>query len=820
MSISYAGVNLPLVTQEAAAWAEAHLRLRELEVFQIRHDRSQTQSRLSIPDREETLDMRLGVLQWPQGARKFAVGLYLCTDSQLASIKAQVYGVAGGEYNIGQLVLDDETQLPHHGVSVDLWLLPTYPILQIPGQGQMYLLILVDERYFWWGETISVNGNASYTTVWDALGAQLGVTLDVDTIATAFRQVGNAHTSTFEYPGPVLDSLAYGAGQRVVVDLDNSIHVYNPATATAILASDNTLGFSPLMGGVLALGSSTTNEMAGFIPTEVGVTFPNLDAGGQQSTLGGSYLTVSFPISNSTITSLTSGAFQNTIGNGNTKLWKSTGLTNFNETYWTASLYATTPLLEAYVVNFASQWLLWQLGPTEVTLAGICDWVPTGYEDRIEWVFHEGNVSTRLLRTQLQDLTEDLIHGALAPTGNTLVGSTNIPEASTQWTGIVLTSDSIPALSGTNPGTGHGFFCFTSGGSPPVISTSAASTLIQNVGTSTIAAGAYLPYVLDPVSWNPIVGPSAGINNSAWVTQDVNVDVTITVNPTKKLTLNGPIDYCTDSTITTKGTTVTTGPFEVCGYQFWCCADYTFTQSTVQDWALPSPKTVFVVTGYAVAGFTSLSSIIPANIFGVAGPEVIAFVNDSTIPFQLQDNGAFTTGKPIFLPQGFKPTLTLGQDDAAILWYDACDGDAWRVLSTTVVPHSGLVYGSNGNNSPQSITSATFTTMTNMTAALTAGIWQIWANGILKMSPGGAGGSLALRLKDQTNNLVLDNFNGVPQLVADFTPAGSVYSGSAALMSTPYTLTGNATIAVEGAANNSPISPFLDSGKIMWLKLG
>ena len=150
-----------------------------------------------------------------------------------------------------------------------------------------------------------------------------------------------------------------------------------------------------------------------------------------------------------------------------------------------------------------------------------------------------------------------------------------------------------------------------------------------------------------------------------------------TIN-TSSITLNGQLTFNGTFPI------VFENPVEICGYQFWCCDQTFFTSSNTEDWALPGPATVYVIVDDASAVNTTLQSIVPANIGDEPGPQIIAIVNSSSTTVTIANDGTFSTGAPILLPPAYGDSLTLQQNDAIILWYDACSTQDWRVLACTV----------------------------------------------------------------------------------------------------------------------------------------
>lgn len=383
MALSYAGIPLTTVTQEAATWAELALRIQEWDVFQIRSDKSQTQTRLSIPNVENRYQPRLGVLKWPRHARKWATGLFLATKTQLDSIRAIIY--TGGSYAAANLILNDESGVAHRTVTANLWMLPAHPVVQIPGYEQLYAVILVDGRWFLNKQTVNIaesalNGSTSWSSVLTLAGANV-----VSTVNSAYLTPGPANAAVAEYTAITLDSLAYNCGLRVCAALDGTLTAQNITAAQAAEAGNATLGFVPVCGGSLLLTGAASDSVS-LKPAAVEVIFPNLDSGA---------------VITKTSATVTGGSAE--VG---TQVWKSTGVTA------TDPVWTPTAALQAFTDQFSSDWYKWQLGDVNETFLGTCNWSPTSLDDMVEWVFNEANITTRVLRGPLDDKTEDLLHAA------------------------------------------------------------------------------------------------------------------------------------------------------------------------------------------------------------------------------------------------------------------------------------------------------------------------------------------------------------------------------------------------------------------------
>lgn len=104
-------------------------------------------------------------LWWPWGASRFARAHVVVNESNLNLIRQQAY--SGKSYKALPFIIDDGFyQTP---VQTNLWMLPARPLSQaaplLKSGESLYLLTLVDDRYFWW-ETSCQYAVAEGTTQW------------------------------------------------------------------------------------------------------------------------------------------------------------------------------------------------------------------------------------------------------------------------------------------------------------------------------------------------------------------------------------------------------------------------------------------------------------------------------------------------------------------------------------------------------------------------------------------------------------------------------------------------------------------------------
>ena len=112
---------------------------------------------------------------------------------------------------------------------------PARPLAQFPGCNGVYLLTLVDQRYFWWEKStgdIEVDG---ITTTWAALlaviQAAIGSPLNYDAIPAAYLKPSVDLNLEYELLPPLIDAAAYSIGKRLIRKLDGTLWLVSPATS-------------------------------------------------------------------------------------------------------------------------------------------------------------------------------------------------------------------------------------------------------------------------------------------------------------------------------------------------------------------------------------------------------------------------------------------------------------------------------------------------------------------------------------------------------------------------------------------------------------
>ena len=262
---TYGGIGLVQPTKELAEHVRKYIPLTDIIPFAPMLAMKRLISILPYPDQMQR-PIKLGSLWWPQGASRWATGFYIATESQLNLIRPLVYSAAS--YNAKALVLSDDTTT----LTANMWMLPPRPLFQNPPDSgsflkwvvpktltdgdALYLLPLVDDRYFWWQRvsTISImDSSMTWATLFSTIATNLGITITTDAINSAYLTVPAKFADYQMYLPLILDLACFTIGQRFLRHLDGTTLTQNAGTALTAVQTGLTNNQNRLAGGQFAL---------------------------------------------------------------------------------------------------------------------------------------------------------------------------------------------------------------------------------------------------------------------------------------------------------------------------------------------------------------------------------------------------------------------------------------------------------------------------------------------------------------------------------------------------------------------------------------
>lgn len=374
--LSFEGIGLCHTTDDYSSFIDQWHSWSDFDDVSVWNYDNQDVQHLPIPPVPLPEPVRVGVVSWPNGMTRCTTAHFVVSDDRLELIRTQL-----GDWNCrGDLVLNDD----RNGTSrtFDLYALPPRPLSVIEGKPQLWLISLVDQRYY----LRDKRGSVSAATTWDDLFGQLatglGITLTVDTVDPDYSTPTDRWKLDYAPLSVVLDAAASAVGQRVVANLDGTFKTVTYATAVAD-ANDQIDGLRKVCGGLIERG-----DLRRSVPEAVDVLFAQRTNGQYQT---GPSVTTVF------LSDLSLPEYDTAEGVADQRA------TVIGELAYTGS---NPTAVQDYANQAAADWYYWQLSDLDVSLCSIQEWEPTGLEDRCEWTFTADKATTRLLRGPFQELTQ------------------------------------------------------------------------------------------------------------------------------------------------------------------------------------------------------------------------------------------------------------------------------------------------------------------------------------------------------------------------------------------------------------------------------
>jgi hypothetical protein len=413
MSVTFGGVPLTSPTEQIVDLMKAHGEIPDL------FSRPQwTGVNGREPDFSDPPEIKLGRVLWPTGASHFATGVFLATQSQLEAI---VKVVAPSQLSVpatsGILKLwDEEDPAAATTISLTMYLLRPWPLFQSSDTDsdieRLWLLPLVDSRYFWWqkSDEVLVTESSTWTTLVAAVVAALETTQSpaLGTVDDDYLIPHESLSSSYDYLPPLLDAIAYSIGRRVVVNYNGTLSLQKPQNA--VIAQDallTTWATLTTQGGSHNPDAYPNDYNLPFVvPSNVVMSYPELDIRVADTTEPTSYDTDSVTLASITaINSLYRGVKQYTAD----KVVQTTAIRWMDG----VSPQNDTQLL-ALATQWAEDWYRWQATGQFRVFGTIVPWIGDGGVAYTEWETWP-RLQTRITRPPINDTAKTTYHRALFP---------------------------------------------------------------------------------------------------------------------------------------------------------------------------------------------------------------------------------------------------------------------------------------------------------------------------------------------------------------------------------------------------------------------
>ena len=671
--IAYAGVPLLHDSQAVREWVEAHACPRF--AYDAAPPDMRTRTLFYSGPRRPGPDARveLNVLKYPWGATRFAVGHYLADLKQLNLIRQVVY--ANNSYQSAPLVLADGKRT----MTTNLWMLPARPLTGIPNiSGQLWLLTLVDSRWFWptiAAATITVSGGVTqWTDLFASLATALGETITVDTISSNYVSPSIDLAGSYDSLPQILDAACASVGMRLVRNLDGTYRVSSAATAKATVAANLLNAWPVRSGGALALTSTAPTDLGAMVPASVTVAFPQTGTGIIVQNLYGVTVTLA------SLQLADYGAVTGFAG-GNRVLF-STDIAQFSSGTLTNATEITN-----LATQIVSDWYEWVPGTLDETFIGMEPWNPEGQHD-IEWRHCEGAVVTRVRCGPWRDDVTELYHygtygsiytGPIGEHGGTVSsGTVNITNST-----FNTTSSTINNTNSTIVNTGD--------------------TITNNSTTTESWAGA--------VTYTGTVNNTSNTINFTGTTFDVLTSSTFNIATGQLLTFAGPggVNFSSSLLLVTIGSPILFNVPIQTSTQSVSTSGTVNNQIVTSQLLLITTTAATTLTGLTPADPTKSQSVIIAN--NTTSTNAVSITNNSgssSYPFLTSTGAAITIGV------GDKYTATYVP--AVGKWYIGETSGSGGSGTVTSVAAAGPTI--TAGNSPMMTWSSAVTTSGTLTATL------------------------------------------------------------------------------------------------------
>jgi hypothetical protein len=201
---------------------------------------------------------RVGDWVYPYGACKWGVFKGLATSTQYKEMLASTKGVSARDFVMKAVPDGAGTRGRSYSLTSSLYMLPGRPLAEHGGQYDgLYLITLVDERYYWQGDSASlaVKQGDTWATLIESAASALGVSVSYSAVSADYGSpdADSQLASAAQNAALLLDALAYNTGRVVVRNLNGSyaLLTYDESFARAVASRNYTSDLARLAGGDL-----------------------------------------------------------------------------------------------------------------------------------------------------------------------------------------------------------------------------------------------------------------------------------------------------------------------------------------------------------------------------------------------------------------------------------------------------------------------------------------------------------------------------------------------------------------------------------------
>lgn len=334
---------------------------------------------LALPNWPDRTPLKINQLYWPSGATRWAIGLFLCDQTTAFAIE-QSLGTAQ------TLKMSDGINTP--AISVSMYALAPRPINLLSRGQTLYLLPLVDERYYWQQKHVAgvtLDDESDWTLGGD-LGISTAITVGtVDIQNAAYGIPDNDELGRdYENAAAMLDAVAWSTGRRIVRRMNGTTYIERPDTAAPLVVANLADQKNAIAGGSIAPAP---------VPATVRCVFPRLC----------DHIPLSHLLYAKDKTPTGAAASLPTVAD----TFHVVHSTAWARVTAVASL-TSTPVNETFLDTLAAQiaadYYAWRAKAFDVTFQGAKAWVITGFDDHVLYTFGRLHCGQHVVTTRAVSL--------------------------------------------------------------------------------------------------------------------------------------------------------------------------------------------------------------------------------------------------------------------------------------------------------------------------------------------------------------------------------------------------------------------------------
>lgn len=482
---------------------------------------------LAVPPWRPLPNIRIGEWYYPTGAVRWSQFTGLASTAQKdAMVEAALPSTGATACTflmqadaVGPEALSDKT----YEIETEMYMLPPRPLAVHGDNPGLWLITLVDERYYWQWRSAGAFTVAS-TTTWanliTALVAALDIVIAYDAVSATYLapEPDSQLWTNYESAALLLDAVAWNIGCTVVRNLDGTYNLQS--NADAVTQSDTNRGTVIRTAGgdmidsadavTLSPGVTVIPSAQAVLPGSVTVTFPKYVTGGVphmynprigEASRPSCWTEDSYGAVYAKVISLAdAGApYSNYVGYPGTKVFRDTAKAlSTSEANAASNTLTNSAALDALALLIAQDYYAQQINSAlDEVYPGTLLWTPEAIHD-VVWTYKNGMACTRVFRLAWNYNVNEFQHSSGVPSG---VGghaiALTVRDGSTTVNGVNLVTFSGATVASVAATDGLQEVTVTTGGTGPTVQTAAAvSVTVGAVNNNVSLTSGYTFYRL------------------------------------------------------------------------------------------------------------------------------------------------------------------------------------------------------------------------------------------------------------------------------------------------------------------------------------